>query len=85
VTTADGLVLRGRKLYVVRNFDRRVTELRLSAHFDAAILRDEVATPADRTFTTAKLVRGRLLAVDSQFGLPQPWAAEDRVVPLRRP
>ena len=85
VTNADGLVLRGRKLFVIRNFDRQVTELRLSGHFDTATLHDEVATPADRTFTTAKLVRGRLLAVDSQFGLPQPWEAEDRVVPLRRP
>jgi Cu-Zn family superoxide dismutase len=85
VTNADGLVLRGHKLYVVRNFDRRVTELRLSGDFDNATLHDEVVTPADRTFTTAKLVGGRLLAVDSQFGLPQPWEAEDRVVPLRRP
>ncbi len=48
-------------------------------------MRDELATPADRTFTTAKLVHGDLLAVDSQFGFPAPWSADDRVVALDRP
>jgi len=47
---------------------------------------DEEPTPANRTFTTAELVRGDLLAVDSQFGFPAAaWVAEDRIVPLDRP
>lgn len=85
ITDADGIVLRGRTLYVVRNFSRMITEIRLSASMRSGEVRDEIATPADRTFTTAKLVDGELLAVDSQFGLPQPWIAEDRVVALDRP
>jgi hypothetical protein len=39
------------------------------------------ASPAHRTFTTAKRVGGRLLVVDSKFGFPPTAAlAEDRVV-----
>ena len=42
-----------------------------------------MATPADRTFTTAKRVGSRLLAVDSKFGFPPAAAvAEDRIVTL---
>ena len=36
-------------------------------------------------FTTAKIAHGRLLAVDSQFGFPGPYAAQDRVVELKVP
>ena len=41
-------------------------------------------TPADRTFTTAKLAHGSLLVVDSKFGFPPAAAvAEDRIVALK--
>jgi len=86
ITTADGIVLKGHKLYVIRNFARLVTEIRLSGDLRSGEVVDEVATSASRTFTTAKLVRGDLLAVDSQFGFPPGAApAEARVVALDRP
>ena len=64
---ADGLVLRGRTLRVVRNFDRVLTTLAVNRNGSAARLLTETATDPDRVFTTAKLARGRLLLVDSKF------------------
>jgi sugar lactone lactonase YvrE len=64
---ADGLVRDGSRLWVVRNFDRVLTTLRLSRDGSAARLLAEQATDPDRVFTTAKLARGRLLLVDSKF------------------
>jgi SMP-30/Gluconolactonase/LRE-like region len=67
LSNADGLVLRGRNLTVVRNFSRVITTMRLDRHTTAAHVTSEVATDPDRVFTTAKIARGRLLVVDSKF------------------
>jgi hypothetical protein len=83
LVNADGIVLRGHHLYVVQNFSRQITKLRLSGDWSSAEVRDVRATPADRTFTTAKIARGQLLVVDSKFGFPLAAAvAADRVVPI---
>lgn len=70
LSNADGLVLRGRHLTVVRNFSRVITTLRLDRHATTAHLTSEVATDPDRVFTTVKIARGRLLVVDSKFDEP---------------
>jgi outer membrane protein assembly factor BamB len=57
VVNADGIVLKGHDLYVVQNFSRQITKLHLSGDFSTAKVRDVVPTPADRTFTTAKIAR----------------------------
>ena len=67
LTNADGLVLRGRQLTVIRNFSRVVTTLRLDRHAESTRLVREVATDPDRVFTTGKIARGRLLVIDSKF------------------
>jgi streptogramin lyase len=67
---ADGLVLRGHTLRVVRNFDRKLTTLRLERGGQRARLVIETDTDPARVFTTAKLARGRLLLVDSKFDEP---------------
>jgi sugar lactone lactonase YvrE len=67
LVNADGLVLRGQRLIVVRNFSKRLTTLRLDRHGRTARPLREVATDPDRVFTTAKIARGRLLLVDSKF------------------
>lgn len=83
VVNADGLVLRGHHLTVVQNFSRQVTRLRLDGQWLRARPTQVIPTDTNRTFTTAKLVRGRLLMVDSKFGFPPTAAvAESRVVPL---
>ena len=67
LVNADGLVLRGHRLIVVRNFSRRLTTLRLGTRARVARPLSEVATAPDRVFTTAKIAGGRLLLVDSKF------------------
>lgn len=85
IVNADGLVLHGDDLYVVQNFSRRITELRLRDDASRAETEDVLETPANRTFTTAVRDGGRLLVVDSKFGFPPEQAvAADRVVTLKR-
>ena len=80
---ADGIARRGRTLWVVQNFTRQISKLKLREHYLSASVEAVLATPADRTFTTAKRVGGRLLVVDSKFGFPPAAAvAEDRVVAI---
>ena len=83
IVNADGIVLKGKKLWVVQNFTRQVSLFKLDSATQTAVLKRVQRTPADQTLTTAKLTRGRLLAVDSQFGFPVASApAGDRVVSL---
>jgi len=70
LTNADGLVLEGSRLIVIRNFARVITTLRLDRHGRSAEVLDERRTDATRVFTTGKEARGRLLLVDSKFDEP---------------
>ncbi|MEV0802084.1 SMP-30/gluconolactonase/LRE family protein [Kribbella sp. NPDC050281] len=70
LVNADGLVQDGRTLWVVRNFSKVLTTLRLSQDGRTAQLVSATATDPDRVFTTAKLAQGRLLLVDSKFDVP---------------
>lgn len=84
IVNADGIVLKGRTLWVIQNFTRQISEFRLGRDFTSAGLRDVDTTPATRTLTTAKLAHGRLLVVDSQFGFdPAAASADDRVISVR--
>lgn len=85
LTNADGLVRKGRNLYVVQNFSRQITKIRLAADNASGSLVEVLPTPADRTFTTAKSAAGRLLVVDSKFGFaPAAALGQDRVVTMPR-
>lgn len=70
LVNADGLVRDGDLLWVVRNFSRVLSTLRLSDDGSTASLVSAVATDPTRVFTTAKLAQGRLLLVDSKFDEP---------------
>jgi Cu-Zn family superoxide dismutase len=67
VTAGDGLVLKGHRLYVVRNALGLISELRLSGQFTSAELVGETTDPSFGFPTTAVEARGRLLVVNSQF------------------
>jgi hypothetical protein len=54
LTNADGIVLRGNRLWVVQNFSRQISKLKLDDRYSSATVEAVLATPADRTFTTAK-------------------------------
>jgi len=67
LVNADGLVLKGNTLLVIRNFSRIITTLKLSDRWTEATLIEETATDQDRVFTTGKLAGNRLYVVDSKF------------------
>ena len=70
LTDADGLVLQGNRLTVVRNFKKQIATLRLSADGRKAKLVRQTASSPDRVLTTAKQFRGEVLYVDSKFDEP---------------
>ncbi len=84
LVNADGLVLRGHTLTVVRNFSQKIATLRLSADGSRARLVAETDTDRTRVLTTAKIARGRLLLVDSHFDEPV-GAPPYEVVTMRLP
>ena len=67
LVNADGLVLQGTRLSVVRNFSRMLATLQLTPDGRSATLLSQQATDPDRVLTTAKVLRGRTLYVDSKF------------------
>ncbi|MGH3353732.1 MAG: SMP-30/gluconolactonase/LRE family protein [Nocardioides sp.] len=64
---ADGLVMQGRDLAVIRNFDKQIAHLELNPSATSAEYVSSRATDPDRVFTTGKLLGGRMLLVDSHF------------------
>ncbi|MFF2275824.1 SMP-30/gluconolactonase/LRE family protein [Agromyces sp. NPDC058126] len=67
LVNADGLVRQGNRLTVIRNFSKMVATMRVSADGDAVHRVEQRASDPDRVYTTAKMLNGRLLAVDSKF------------------
>ncbi|WP_022892594.1 SMP-30/gluconolactonase/LRE family protein [Agromyces subbeticus] len=67
LVNADGLVRQGNELTVIRNFSKMVATMRVSADGDSVNRVTQQASDPDRVYTTAKMLHGRLLAVDSKF------------------
>ena len=72
VTNGDGLELRGRTLYVVRNQNNLVAVLRLNESLRRARLKGEITAPpgALSVPTTATTTLGALWVVNARFGIP---------------
>lgn len=83
VTAGDGLWREGRLLYVVRNQLNRIDVFRLDRDAESGRLVDTITSPLFEVPTTMTIARHRLLAVNAQFGLPQPNPFEVVVLPLR--
>jgi Cu-Zn family superoxide dismutase len=67
VTNGDGLVLKGRTLYVVRNQQELIAKVKLRRNLRSARLVSQTTSPLLQFPTTAALAQGRLLVVNSQF------------------
>jgi len=69
---ADGLVLDGRRLWVVENFANKITEWRLSFDLSSGTLDEVITSPAFGVPTTAAKFGHRLAAVNAHFdtGVP---------------
>jgi Cu-Zn family superoxide dismutase len=67
LTAGDGLVLRGRTLWVVRNSLELIAEVQLSDDLSSGELVAQTTDPSFMFPTTADIANGRLLVVNSQF------------------
>jgi sugar lactone lactonase YvrE len=67
VTNGDGLVLRGRTLYVVRNAEGEIVKVRLAKSLTRGRIVSRTTPSSLRFPTTADIADGRMLVVNSQF------------------
>jgi sugar lactone lactonase YvrE len=68
LTNGDGLELRGSRLFVVRNMDNLIAEIRLGRRLTTGTLVRELRSPDVDVPTTATFAAGRLWAVNARFG-----------------
>jgi Cu-Zn family superoxide dismutase len=67
VTAGDGLVLRGRTLWVVRNSVGEIAKIRLSRRLASGRIVSRTKDPSFGFPTTADIAKRRMLVVNSQF------------------
>ncbi|MGN9911374.1 SMP-30/gluconolactonase/LRE family protein [Phytohabitans sp. LJ34] len=81
VPNVDGIVLEGRRLWAVRNFDNQIARYRLAGDLSRGTLEKTITSPAFAIPTTAALFGYRLAAVNAHFdtGIP-PTAPRYEVV-----
>jgi hypothetical protein len=86
VAAGDGLLLKGRTLYVVRNQLNTVAEIKLSGSLLSGRLVAELTEPAELLDvpTTIAAVNGGLYVVNARFGTTEPNPAYT-IVRLARP
>jgi hypothetical protein len=70
VTNGDGLLLVGRDLYVVRNFDNQVDVVRLAGDLSSGEVVDSITSDLFRIPTTAAKHGDRLVLVNARFDDP---------------
>src|SRR3954452_5049813 len=68
VANGDGLLLRGRTLYVVRNQNNRIAVVSLGADLASGRVTRTIASSQFDVPTTVALIDGRLYAVNARFG-----------------
>ncbi len=72
VTNGDGILLKGRTLYVVRNQNNEVAVVRLDAGLRSGRIVRRIKDADFDTPTTAALIAGRLYAVNARFTVQNP-------------
>jgi Cu-Zn family superoxide dismutase len=88
LTNGDGILLKGRRLYVVRNRQEQIVKVQLTGNLSSGTV---VSSTTDESFgypTTIAEARGRLLVVNSQFDRRGPGLTPDlpfTVASVKRP
>ena len=80
VTNGDGILLRGKTLYVVRNRDNQIVALELNSKLTAARSARTLTDPDFDVPTTVAAKGKRLYAINARFGTPNTPATEYDVV-----
>jgi sugar lactone lactonase YvrE len=80
VTNGDGLLLRGRTLFVVRNQLNLIAVVQLNRALSRGRVVAELTDPDFDVPTTITFAAGRLYAVNARFGIPDPETARYDIV-----
>lgn len=84
VINGDGLLLIGHTLYVVQNFDNKITKFRLSGDHSAATLVQTISVDAFDVPTTADNHGAWLYAVNARFSTPPGSMVPYDIVKVKR-
>jgi outer membrane protein assembly factor BamB len=84
LTNGDGLVLQGKTLYVVQNFDNLIAVVDLAPDLGSGTLVRTIASSSFDTPTTAARFGSRLYAVNARFSTPPTPTTTYGVVQVRR-
>ena len=85
VPNGDGILLKGKTLYVVQNQLNRVAVIALAPNLGSGRLLARLADPDFSVPTTIDDHGKRLWAVNARFGTPNPGTAEYQVVQIGKP
>jgi sugar lactone lactonase YvrE len=85
VPNGDGILLKGKTLYVVQNQLNRVAVIALAPNLGSGRLLTRLADPDFSVPTTIDDHGKRLWAVNARFGTPNPGTAEYQVVQIGKP
>jgi len=85
VVNGDGILLAGRRLYVVQNRLNRIATVRLSPDLTSGTVESLTTDPAFDVPTTIARFGSRLYAVNARFGTQSPSTAEYSVVGVDLP
>jgi len=84
VPNGDGILLDGKKLYVVQNQNNAIAVIRLSPDLTSGVVRNRITDPNFRVPTTIDELGDRLYAVNARFGEPNPGSLAYQVVQVRK-
>lgn len=84
IANGDGLVLVGRRLYVVENFSNAIAEIRLDGGLSSGVVLHHISDPRFRIPTTAAKVGARLWTVNARFDTPPGPAVDYDIVAVDR-
>jgi len=82
VERADGLVLRGRTLYVIRNLTNVIAVVRLNAGYTAGVVQREITGPQLRSPATGDLLGSALYVVNGRFDVESTPSTDYDIVRL---
>ncbi len=80
VPNGDGILLQGKKLYVVQNFLNQIAVVQLNSDLTAGTIVDTITSPSFGIPTTIARFGNSLYAVNSHFDIPPPPTTEYEVV-----
>jgi len=80
VPNGDGILLRGKTLYVVQNQLNRIAVIELDSDFSAGTIERTITSPLFRVPTTVAAFGNALYVVNARFGTPPTPDTEYEVV-----